>query len=133
MESIVDILGYGGMSSDETETEATRTTVKVVRRREKPWRDPSLSRILEAVDQYDRRIRREKRQTKGGNPGFDRLPCLETKPNSTTPPVCGLPKNFYRPTWWLSQHSHVQDNLLSKPEQTLPDYTQYVLFLCQSP
>jgi len=126
--AVLEMVGYEGMSSDETETEATRTTAKVVRRREKPWRDPSLSRMWEAIEDYDRRKKKEEnRNTKSGNQGFGRLPCIETRPASTSAPVRGLPKNFYRTTWWLSQHSHIRDGLQSKPERPLPDYARCVL------
>jgi hypothetical protein len=127
MKTILEMAGYGGMSSDETETEATRTTVKVVRRREKAWRDPSLSRMWQVVEEYDCRKRREEKKVTPGNPGYNRLPCMETRPASNAAPVRGLPRNFYRSTWWLSQHNHIRDDLLAKPEKPLPDYTQCVV------
>lgn len=43
--NVVDTIGAAGMSSDETETEATRDTLKVVCRHEKNWRSPDLSRF----------------------------------------------------------------------------------------
>ena len=53
VESILELLGYGGMSSDETETETSRTSVKQVHRRDKVWCDASLARMWEAVEEYN--------------------------------------------------------------------------------
>lgn len=116
------------MSSDETETEGGRSSVKAVRRWEKPWRDPSVSRMWEAVEEYNLMVRMKNRKQKVGNSGVIRLPSLATNDPGASAPVRFLPKNFYRPTWWLSQHEHVQDDLASKSEMHLPDHTQCVLY-----
>ena len=124
----MDLLGYGGMSSDETETEATRTSAKQVRRRDRPWRSASLGRMWEAVEDYDVSNKQLDKQRKLGNPGFGRLPPLASKPPSAGVAVRYLPRNFYSPTWWLSQHEHVLSDLSSKPERSLPDYSRYVIY-----
>jgi hypothetical protein len=121
------MLGYGGMSTDETDTEGDRNTVKTLRRCDKPWRDLTISRMWEVIEEYDIMTRKTEKKERVGNPGLLRLPSMVTQPVSTSAPVRFLPKNFYRPTWWLSQHEHVQCDLLSKPERLLPDYSQYVL------
>ena len=59
---VVDMLSAAGMSSDETETEATRNKLKVVRRHQKNWRSPDLSRFFESVDQ------RHKPRAQGNKP-----------------------------------------------------------------
>ena len=64
---VVDMLGVIGMSSDETETEATRDSLKVVRRRQKDWRSSDLSRFLRSVDQL------HKPHVRGNKP-YRRLP-----------------------------------------------------------
>lgn len=116
------------MSSDETETEADRNSVKTVRRIDKPWCNLSLSHMWEAIEDYDVRARKTEKKEKLGNPGLLRLTSMATKPVSTGVPVRFLPKNFYRPAWWLSQHEHVQCGLMSKPERSLPDHSQCVLY-----
>jgi len=121
---VLDLLGYGGMSSDETETEADRTSIKTLRRIDKPWRDLSISHMWEAIEEYDVMVRKIEKKEKLGNPGLLRLPSMTTKPGSPSAPVRFLPKNFYRTTWWLSQHEHVQCDLQSKPERSLPDFSR---------
>jgi len=116
------------MSSDETETEATRTSAKQVRPRDRPWRNASLGRMWEAVEDYDVSNKQLDKQRKLGNPGFGHLPPLATKPPSAGVAVRYLPKNFYSPTWWLLQHEHVLSDLSSKPERSLPDYSRYVIY-----
>ena len=112
------------MSSDETETEASRTSVKQVRRRDKVWRDVSLARMWEAVEEYNISVRKTELKEKLGNSGYCRLPPLATDSVSVGKAVLFLPRNFYSPTWWLSQHEHAQYNLSSKPERALPDYSK---------
>jgi hypothetical protein len=112
------------MSSDETETETSRTSVKQVRRRDKVWRDASLARMWEAVEEYNVSVRKTEMKEKQGNSSYNRLPPLATNSVSVGKAVRFLPKNFYSPTWWLSQHDHVRYDLLSKPERALPDYSQ---------
>jgi len=112
------------MSSDETETEADRNLIKTLRHVDKPWHDLSIGHMWVAIEEYDVSMRKIEKKEKLGNPGLLRLPPMTTKPASTSAPVHLLPKNFYRPTWWLSQHEHVESNLQSKPERSLPDYAQ---------
>lgn len=121
-------LGYSGMTSDETETEGDRNSVKTLRRCDKPWRDLSLSHMWEAIEEYDIVVRKTEKKSKLGNPGLPRLPSTATKSVSISAPIRFLPKNFYRSTWWLSQHEYVQCDLQPKPERPLPDYAQYALY-----
>jgi hypothetical protein len=80
--------------------------------------------MWEAIEEYDVSMRKVEKKEKLGNPGFLCLPLITTKPASPSAPVHFLPKNFYRPTWWLSQHEYVQSNLQSKLKWSLPNYSQ---------
>lgn len=120
---MLNLLGYGGMSSDETDTEATRDSPKVLRRRDRLWRDASLGRMWEAIETYDNIMLKRGQRERQGNPGLKRLPPSSTNPVSQGAAVRFLPKNFYRPTWWFSQHEYNQFALHSKEERPLPDYS----------
>jgi hypothetical protein len=80
--------------------------------------------MWEAVEEYDISARRTEMKEKLGNSGYHRLPPLATDSASVGKAMPFLPRNYYSPTWWLSQHEHVQYNLSSKPERALPDYSQ---------
>ena len=105
---MLNLLGYGGMSSNETETEATRGSPKVLRRRDRLWHDGSLGRMWEAIENYDNIMLRRGQQEKIGNPGLKCLPPSSTDPVSEDAAVRFLPKNFYRLTWWFYLHKHDQ-------------------------
>jgi hypothetical protein len=112
------------MSSDKTETEASRDSLKVLRRLDRPWCDTSLCWLWEAIEDYNHIMMKREQRDKLGNPGLRRLQPLATNPVSTGAVMHFLPKNFYRPTWWFSQHEHVQFALHSKEDQPIPDYSQ---------
>jgi len=120
---VLNLLGYGGMSSDKTETEATRGSLKVLRRRDRLWRDGSLGQMWEAIENYDNIMLRRRQREKLGNAGLKRLPPSSTDPVSEGAAVRFLPKNFYRLTWRFSLHEHNQFALYLKEERPLPDYS----------
>jgi len=118
---VVDMLSAAGMSSDETETEATRNKLKVVRRHQKNWRSPDLSRFFESVDQ------RHKPRAQGNKP-YQRLPSKGDREPKDYKAVRGLPQNFYRATWYWSLHQVDRKGLNAKEEMTLPDLAACVQF-----
>jgi hypothetical protein len=116
---IVDMLGIAGMSSDETETEATRDNLKTVRRRQKDWHSSELSRFFESVD------RMHKPHARGNKP-YRRLPSKGDREPTVTNAVCRLPINFYRTTWYWSLHKVDREELDAKEEMPLPNLTSCV-------
>lgn len=118
---VVDMVGAAGMSSDETETEASRDNLKVVRRHEKNWRSPDLSRFFESVDQ------KHKPRARGNKP-YRRLPSKGDREPTDSKAVSGLPINFYRATWYWSLHHVDRQDLDAKEEMPLPDLSACVQF-----
>jgi hypothetical protein len=81
------------MSSDETETEGTNMSRKVVRRIRKAWISPEVSQTWHAVDRAYK-TRRPDGLLKRGNRPLERA--LEsTTSNSHAQPKPHLPVNFY--------------------------------------
>jgi hypothetical protein len=108
------MIGAAGMSSDETETEPTRDTLKVVRRHEKKWCSPDLSQFFESVDQ------RYKPRARGNRP-YRRLPSKGDREPTDSKAVPGLPLNFYRATWYWSLHQVDRQDLDAKEDMPLPN------------
>jgi hypothetical protein len=96
-EAVLVMFGYGGMSTDETETEGDRNVVKTLRHRDKPWHDSSMGQMWEAIEEYDTTVRKMEKKEKLGNSGLPHLPPMTMKPVSTSALVCFLLKNFYWP------------------------------------
>jgi hypothetical protein len=95
LDSVLEALGAGGMSSDESEDEDGR---KVYYVKEMGWRRRALTGRMIIIDR-DRNVKSAYNNTRPGNP--PRLRKRRNNPNQTTRNALpGLPINFYEPGWY---------------------------------
>lgn len=115
-------LGQGGMSSDDSEYEGEgrserktgRTTARSV-----PWRADEVGALLRLVDRDEMKLSASGRQ-KCGNPGMQRTRDRNPGP-SRRPAKAGLPLNYYNPLWYgLLGHAERKE-LGARANQPLPN------------
>ena len=123
--SVIEELGPGGMSSDETDDEQVSggNSVKRLRRISIVWVNPELSKLFEAVDSYkcdplggfpDMNIQ-DKRGNRSHPRNYDAL-----HKNISQKPIRGLPVNYYDPDWWVKNPRDKQNILDAEAERALP-------------
>ena len=96
LDSILETLGAGGMSSDESDLDSDGRKVYFVKR--VGWRPGVLTRRMMMIDR-DRNVTTAYNNTNPGNP--PRLRKRRNNPTGTTRnAVPGLPVNFYDPDWY---------------------------------
>ncbi|KAF8950169.1 hypothetical protein BDZ97DRAFT_1771677 [Flammula alnicola] len=96
LDSILETLGAGGMSSDESELEADGRKVYFVKRM--GWRRRALTGRMTMIDR-DRNVTTAYNNTRAGNP--PRLRKQRNNPAETTRNALpGLPLNFYDQDWY---------------------------------
>jgi len=96
LDSILETLGAGGMSSDESELDTNGPKVYFVKR--VGWRPKVLTRRMMMIDR-DRNVTTTYNNRKPGNP--PRLCKWRNNPTETARNALpGLPINFYDPDWY---------------------------------
>lgn len=111
LDSILEVLGAGGMSSDESEVEDDGRKVYYVRRM--GWRRRALSGRMILIDR-DRNVKTAYNNTRPGNP-----PRLRKRRNNPTETLRnalpGLPVNFYEPGWYNQLNDRQRKELRAGP------------------
>lgn len=96
LDNILEILGAGGMSSDESEVDADGR--KVYFAKKLGWRRHGLSSRMIVIDQ-DRNVKTAYNNTRPGNP--PRIRKRRQNPTETARNAMpGLPLNFYDQDWY---------------------------------
>jgi hypothetical protein len=109
---LIDDLGCGGMSSDETSVEHG---VKLFRIKKKFWRAAELGPFLHAIDRVTERI--QNTTTSRGSSKYHRLPGENESREGGI--VSGLPINLYDPVWLANLRANMKpayDMLEVKPD-----------------
>lgn len=123
VQRLLESLGDKGMSSDETDSEASRSGYKVVRRVPLPWLCDEVPMLWKEVEAFH--IARQAHRPRRSNKPIPRI--FEAfHRSSTCHAVAGLPKNFYNSIWWTSLHDGQQLFMEPKGPTELPDRAQYV-------
>ena len=115
---IHEILGQGGMSSDETDGEYARHTDKKVRRVTLPWRNPALVALYQSVDSYE--DAHALHLTEQGNHSLHRRFEARASTSSKRKPITQLPKNFYNQDWLKSLTRAQRSSLRLKQMLEIP-------------
>ena len=121
IDAVVDRLGVGGMSSDESEYEegGVRKTRRV-RVKAMPWRAEEICKLMQIVDKDEMKVNSAGRQ-KLGNPGRKRCrPRYANATSTTRYAVPGLPVNYYESGWYGKLGKAEKLELRALPENPLP-------------
>jgi hypothetical protein len=119
IDAVIQALGIGGMSSDESkyEGEGTRKT-RSVRVKSMPWRAEEVCSLMKVVDGDEMKVNSVGRQ-KAGNPGMTRQRPRYAPPTSR-PAVPGLPVNYYNPDWLVGLSREETKELRAGQAKPLP-------------
>jgi hypothetical protein len=114
-------LGIDGMSSDETDQEASRGVVKTVRRVRKAWLAPEIADIWRTIETYHdvRTTGKHKR----GNKAY--LRTFMTNKDSFNRVKVHLPQNYYNRTWWIGLIPNDQAMVGPQDDRPLPNVSRY--------
>src|SRR6266852_4142680 len=108
---MMEYLGCDGMSSNETDNEASSGIIKAVRRVRKGWLSEEISEVWHTAETYHRA--QTQGQSKRGNKPCRRNPVPVEGQQSYDRVTPGLPRNYYDSIWFQSlTHS---DKLLLRP------------------
>ena len=111
---ILDCLGAGGMSSDESDVDELGHSV--YRAKNMIWRDQSILRKLTDIDSH-RNITNTYGNTRAGNPPRRRL--HRGGQETSRKAIPGLPINFYDGNWYASLTPGQKRELDAKEEKAL--------------
>jgi hypothetical protein len=111
---ILDCLGAGGMSSDESDVDELGHSV--YRAKNMIWRDQSILRKLTDIDSH-RNITNAYGNTRAGNPPRRRL--HRGGQETSRKAIPGLPINFYDGNWYASLTPGQKRELDAKEEKAL--------------
>ncbi|TFK17175.1 hypothetical protein FA15DRAFT_711062 [Coprinopsis marcescibilis] len=117
---VVSVLGYNGMSSDESDYDNDGNPTGKAFVRHMDWRAPAIGTILKHIDQ-DEKMTGAYGGPKAGNCGLKRKRKMDARP-TRRPAKAGLPINFYHPTWYSTLSKELKRELDVKPEMPLPEY-----------
>ena len=111
---VLDCLGTGGMSSDESDVDELGHSV--YQAKNMIWRDQSILRKLMDIDSY-RNITNAYGNTRAGNPPRRRL--HRGGQETSRKAIPGLPINFYDQSWYASLTPGHKRELDTKEEKAL--------------
>jgi hypothetical protein len=122
--NVIAELGPEGISSDETDEDASTDSLKIFRRIDKPWRAQYFSNLFEELDAKRSRL------TAMGQPIIGNRPRLRGVGSNKRNQIAkdSLPMNFYSAEWLNLQHDWCRKSLIerAKPDYELPDYLSRV-------
>jgi hypothetical protein len=121
---MIGILGVDGMSSDETDQEASRGVIKSVRRVRKAWLSEEVVQVWHTIEAYHQE--RSKAKSKCGKKAYmcNLIPADDHRSYNRI--KTGLPKNYYDPFWWQSLIDSDKLMIRMQPPQPLPNLSAYV-------
>lgn len=113
---VLNTVGAQGMSTDESKFEevAVGNRRKALRRRRKPWLDPTITALWDALHTYEPHPQEH-------TAGPSRL-IRHSEPESAsrTEAVAQLPVNFYNPEWVRRASAATKKSLKPKDEMEIP-------------
>ena len=121
--SMVEELGPGGMSSDETDADANPSEGRKFWIKKCPWRSSALINYLTIVDKDQNSTTAYGGKRAGNLPRIRRRRAGGTASISIRPAVPGLPINFYDESWYRGLSEHDKKCLGAKEAWELPDIT----------
>lgn len=119
---VYDALGAQGMSSDETDSDASAPNQKVVRRVALVWLAEDVSKMWSKVEAFH--LKMVGNQPHRGNSALLRLHAPKHSREDRIVP--GLPKNYYDTIWWTSLYEARQAPIHPLEEKSLPSCEQCV-------
>ncbi|KAK7678502.1 hypothetical protein QCA50_018563 [Cerrena zonata] len=113
--NLLDTMGTGAISGDETDTGKTGKTLTPPRYRivKLPWRSPELTNVMRILDliHLQSRFSSVGRATAGNWPRYRVESSLEVDSRA----IRGLPRNCYDPTWLREQDENMLEDLDIQP------------------
>ena len=122
---ILEMVGVGAMSDDETDTEGRRRIDKIdreakgLRRVRLSWVNEELSALFDCIETYFQAIEDEQFKDLRGNRPLRRDRDYR-RVDTTRTVQKGLPINFYDPTWLRSLPPATRRRLNARPEMPIP-------------
>jgi hypothetical protein len=111
---VLDILGAGGMSSDESDVDDSGHAV--YRAKTMAWRDKKILQKLTNIDS-DRNITNAYGNTRAGN--APRVRKRRGRRETSRKAIPGLPLNFYDPGWYAGLTPGQKREIAAKKERPL--------------
>lgn len=121
IKKVLTDIGIQGMSGDETDSNASSSRFKGMRRLKHPWLNPKIMELWVALDSYEDAINDEllvKIRNRRGNAGLPRS--KGARQDSSVPASKFLPRNWYSDDWWKKLSEGAQLEVAAEDPVEIP-------------